>query len=227
MSLTTIKTKNYSLSGQNVNYLRDWLLDAIATDPTVAQALQLKFNTTDGRLKVHDGTNLKTLAYMGDLDSYVRYRGTLDASSGNLPTSATSTVLTGEPIEAGDKWLVTVAGAIPGLLGENDDNLRVGDFITAIVDNASTAAEFVAINAAIDNGATATSETISLATLPADTPTVVSPTTLTTVEIASVRDSAGLDLTGSIVLTYGANNITLQSSVELTNLDIRLIGKPL
>ena len=61
--------KNYchSLNGQGVNQLKNWLLDQIDRDPTAAEALQLKLNTTDNRLKYHDGSEVLTLATLADL----------------------------------------------------------------------------------------------------------------------------------------------------------------
>ncbi len=224
MSTTTIKKLNYSLEGQSVNYLRNFLLDAIANDPTVAEALQLKLNMTDNRLKLHDGREVRTLAYVSDLDPYVRYRGGHDASTG-VPTAASSVVLPGEPIQAGDKWLITTAGTIADLGGESD-NLSVGDFITAIVDDASNPEDFVAINANIDTGDVVVIENAVLTTLPADTPTDIMSTKLDAVDIASVRDANGEDLTSSVVLIYGENKITVSSSLELNNLVIKMIGKP-
>ncbi len=223
MSTATISQMNRSLDGQSVNYLRNWLLDTIATDPGVAEALQLKLNTTDNRLKYHDGTELKTVALLSDLDAYTRYRGSHDATIG-VPTPASSPLLPNDPIKAGDKWLVVTPGTIAGIGGESD-NLGVGDFIVAAFDDASTPEDFVAINANIDTTDMAIAETAALATLPADTATNVTASNLASIEVASIRDSAGLDLTSSLVLTYSGNSITLQSSVALTNLDIRMVGK--
>lgn len=66
MSDSTIKKFNYSLDGQNVNYIRNFQLDTVTENPTSRQINQLKLNTTDGKLKFHDGSELKTLAYAGE-----------------------------------------------------------------------------------------------------------------------------------------------------------------
>lgn len=68
MSDSTIKNLNYSLNGQNVNYLRNFKLDTVDTDPTATSENQLKLNTNDNRLKYHDGTEVKTIALLSDVD---------------------------------------------------------------------------------------------------------------------------------------------------------------
>ena len=144
MSDTTIKKINYSLDGQDVNYLRNFKLDTVTTDPDSNQANQLKLNTTENRVKLHDGTEVQTVAYLSDIQSVA-----------------------------------------PG---------------TLVV------------------------ETANLATLMADTPTDVVPTNLATVEMASVRSQTGEDLTATLCLMYGDNKVTLQSSVELNSLVVKLMG---
>ena len=137
MSDATIKQYNFSLDGQDVNSIRNFKLDVIDTDPTATQAYQLKFNSVDGNLKIHDGTDVKTVAY-------------------------TDSVLS--------------------------------------------------------------TESATLASLPADTATEVVSSNLNTIDLASVRQNER-DLTSSILLDYSGNKIILQSSIELSNLDIRLVGR--
>lgn len=222
VSVTTIKNLYHSLNGLGVNYLRNFLLDAITNDPTVAEALQLKLNTTDNRLKFHDGTQVKTLAYLSDLDSYVRYRGGHNASLG-VPTPASSLVLPGDSIQAGDKWLVTTAGTITGIGGESD-NLSPGDFVTAIVDDAVNPEDFVAINANIDTSDVVIGEEITLLSLSADTPTTIESTKLGSVDIVSIRDDNNQDITSSILIKYLAEDIEITSSVALSTINIKMIG---
>ena len=68
-----------------------------------------------------------------------QYKGTFDASAG-VPTAPT--------IKAGCFWIANVAGTITGIGG--NDNIEVGDMVIALVDSASAAADFTAIQTNID-----------------------------------------------------------------------------
>lgn len=222
MSVSTIEQKFKSLNGQNVNFLRNWLLDAVATDPAVAQALQLKWHSTDLRLKVHDGTNVKQVAWLSDLSEFSRYRGTWDASTG-IPTAAGSTISPGTAIEAGDRWLVTTGGTIAGLVGESD-TLVAGDFIVATADAAAAAANFAGIQSNVDTNGLVYEETQLLAALPADTATVVNFTTLTNIRNFEVYNGTAPIKHALVATRTAGNQITLQSSIALTNLSVEAHG---
>ena len=115
MSSSTNIPLNKSLDGQGINYLLNWLLDAVSDDPGLAEALQLKFNTADNRLKYHDGNELRTLALLSDLEPFalelvIAAEETADftAAVGSLhPVNCSAEVVTVNPPDsptAGDRF---------------------------------------------------------------------------------------------------------------------------
>ena len=70
-------------------------------------------------------------------------------------------------------------------------------------------------------------ESVFLRSLPADTATTISTENLTEIDLVSVRDRNNRDITSSIIVEYSGNRMILQSSIELTEVKIRLIGRTL
>lgn len=103
-------------------------LNAILTDATLGDAADFATAAQGAKvdfLTVTQPVDLDQLeARVNDLDAAVVLRGTWDASSGTFPGSGTA--------QAGDSWIVNVAGTVDSV------DFAVDDRIIAILDNAST-----------------------------------------------------------------------------------------
>lgn len=211
--------------GANVAELRNFKLNPVTTDPVTPVVGVPWFNTTTGKAKYYDGTAVRVIAHLGDLAALGRYRGQWDASTG-IPTAAASTVLTGDPIKAGDHWRVSVGGNIANLIGA--DLLAAGDLIFADADDANSADEFYAVQANADLTITTIRDTVTLATLAANTATNVTPTLLAGGNIAGymILDSTGKDITFSLDVTVDqvTPKLVVTSLVALSNLTISFVG---
>lgn len=202
----------------NRNELKNWSLEKLAADPTGADLYLGRqwMNITDNALRYYDGTDVQTVATLAELSKIGTFQGVHAADGGLVPSST----LDGSDIAAGDFWRVSVAGTITGIGG--DDTLEVGDLIYALSDEASTAADFTAVqvNAELPAGIASTEE-VTLAALPANTPTGV-PTTFNNVFSVEVYDSGnemiGLHHAGTISAP------TVESSAALTNVTFRVVG---
>ena len=213
------------LDGQNVAQLLNFKLNPVAEDPATPVVGVPWFNTTTNKLKFYDGTAVRVLAHLGDLAALGRYRGQWDASAG-IPTAAASTVLLGDPIKAGDHWRVSVGGNIANLIGV--DLLASGDLLFADADEASSAAQFYAVQANADLTITTIRDTATLATLAANTATDITPTLLAGGKIASylILDSTGKDITWSLDVTVDqvTPKLTVTSLSALSNLAVSFVG---
>ena len=222
------KPLNKHLNGQDVAQLIDFVLNPKTTDPGSPTDNVPWINTTDGRVKVQtDGTNTETFAFLSDINGINRYRGVWDASTG-IPTAAGSAVLANDPIKAGDFWRVSVAGTIAGIVGA--DQLEVGDVLFAGVDTAATAADFFALQVNADISGMPSVETVTVASVPANTATDATPGTLAGGVISSwkIVSSTGVDLTDSfdVVLDQTTPKISITSLTAQTNLDVLFVGDP-
>jgi len=137
---------------------RQWVVTPLASD---YDADQVDYdNTTSGLTATEVQAAIDEVeARVDSLESLWRFRGVHDASTGVPPTPASSTVLPGQPINAGDRWRVSVAGTIPWLGWES--TLEVGDLIIANIDNAVTAADFTGLDT--NSGSEQFTTTVALA----------------------------------------------------------------
>ncbi|MEO0331812.1 MAG: hypothetical protein AAF223_09020 [Bacteroidota bacterium] len=202
----------------NQNELQNWSLEKLGTDPTGGDLYEGRIweNTGDNSVRYYDGTAVQTLATLEDLTSIGNFQGVHDASGGAVP----STTADGSAIVAGDFWRVSVAGTIVGIGG--DDVLEVGDLIFANIPAATAAADFTAVQANLNlSGALAQVEEVTLATLPASTPTAV-PTTFTNAYNIQVFDSADEEI--GVKIAGPTTAPTIESNQALANLKIRVSG---
>lgn len=220
---------NKHLDGQDVGILKRWLT-TVTTPPTgagIKQGMLPFFNPVTGKYEGSlDGTNLVSFATASDLAGAKPYRGQWDASTG-IPTAAGSSVRPNEAIEAGDYWRVSAAGTITGMQGV--DTLEVGDVIYANADGAATAASFYAVQSNIDPATSNTKHsTVSLAALPANTPTDVAPGAgVSVIHDYEIFNAAGQKVTDTFVTTLdnGTPKITIESLVAQANLQVRFLGE--
>ena len=205
-----------SLDGQG-NELQNWSGEKLASDPTGVGLYQGRqwFNTTDNVFRYYDGVRIQTVVTLEELTKIGTFQGVQDATLG-VPTNT----IDGTAIVAGDFWRVSVGGTITGIGG--DDALEVGDLIYALVDGASSASDFTAVQANLDlTNNIGQVEEVTLASLPANTPTAV-PTTFTSAYSIEAYDSSnnriGLCFTGSVTSPM------VESSATLSNVIFRVVG---
>ena len=209
----------YVHSNFNKQELRNFSAEKRSTDPTGADLYEGRVweNTTDKRLKWYDGTDVKTLAQLEDLEVFGALVDTHSASSG-IPSTGSG--FNGE-IRQGDYWIITTAGTIPNLSGKST-TLEVGDFLFAATDDAAAAVDFYGVqtNLNLPDGIGLVEE-VTLAALPANVPTDI-PTTFDNAYNIDVYDSNNekieLKITGPITAPQA------ESNVALTNVKFRITG---
>lgn len=135
--------------------IRNASLEKLAAHPTGPDLYEGRFwqLTTDDHLYHYSGGIIRQIANIDDLNKYGALIGGHDASLGAVPTQGSGVAEVGSPdlsIEAGDSWRITTAGTIPGL-ASGDAELEVGDLLIALIDNASTAADFMAVQLNLDD----------------------------------------------------------------------------
>lgn len=193
----------------NGNSLREALLDPVAADPGSPAAGQVWFNSTDGVLRYYDGTT--TIDLGANVVDGGAFRGTHDASGGGLPSDPASL--------AGDKWLVSVGGTIAGL-----GAVEPGDFLFALVDNPTVAADFAVVQGNITLPAT------GVATCESQTVNLVASTalTITSADLSDIcawktYNSAGQEIFVCAERT-SATTLDLTSNQALTGVLITMVG---
>jgi len=201
--------------GGKVAKLIDFLENPVSSDPGSPVDGLKWYNTTSKRFKYFDGTATKTIANLEDIGSIGTFQGGHDATTG---------VPTGASIEAGDFWRVTVGGTITGIQGA--DVVEVNDLIYALVDGATNAADFLAVEVNQDFSAFVKEDSQSLASLPANTATDVNPVGLSSISSYMITTSAGVNITQflGVVVDQATPKITITSLLPLTNLNIKFAG---
>lgn len=219
---------NTHLDGGSVAQLRNLLIHPVITDPTSPAPSQSWFRTDTGRLRLRTSGGTQTVAYLTDVSDSVNqavaslgnFRGDWNASLG-VPTQAGSTDTT-DVIDAGDYWRVTTGGTIAGL-----GTVRPGDVIFARVANAATGTDFFVIRSSADTSQAVVTQTVTLASLPANTDTDVTPSLLAGGQITSymVYDSSGNVLRFAPQIVQSTPKLVLRSLVAYTNLTIVFEGR--
>lgn len=199
--------------------LRNVSLEKLSTDPTGGDLYEgrIWYNTTDDRVKYYDGTAVKQVAELDDLEIFGALVGTHDASTG-IPTAGSGVA---GAIRQGDYWIVTTAGTIAGLSGASTV-LSVGDFLFAATDGAATAADFYGVQTNLDIPASIPQvEEVTLSSLPANTATAI-PTTFTNVYSIEAYDSSNNKI--ELCIAGASTAPTAESNVTLTNVNFRVVG---
>lgn len=204
----------------NTNELQNASLEKLASDPTGGDLYQgrIWFNTTSDTIKVYDGTDVKIVAYLSDALDGGGFVGSHDATTG-IPTTGSGEA---GAIEAGDTWVINVAGTITGI--EGADELSVGDLLIATADGANSAAQFVGVQRNL-NDDVLTAYDIQTVNLVAATPLTVTASNFSgNVISVEVYNSAGRRINVRQTLGGSSNEIILRSNQNLSNLSVRMVG---
>jgi hypothetical protein len=164
-----IERQIYVHTGHNNQEVRKVAAENLTTVEIAALAgadlVEGKFvhNVSTGHLNIYAGGAWHEIVRASDLNRFgALIQAAYDASAG-IPAGSTNggvgsgvdslgVPLTGTAsIQAGDYWLVTTAGTIVGILG--DDNLSVGDFLWALQDNPTLPAHFAGVNMNVNDAA--------------------------------------------------------------------------
>lgn len=210
------------LDFNDVAEIQNVLLQALTADPTIER----KVGFRNGRIVINDGTSPKSLAYLDDVTGTTPFRGGYDASSGSLPAAATVTERAGDALVAGNYVFVTVAGTIAGIGGA--DALEPGDLLFVLGADPAVAANWYGVSRSLDVSPFVVSETVALASLPANTATLVAASTIQTINDYTIIDASGNVVNGdyleSLVRTGAGRGLSLTSLVADANLNIVFSG---
>jgi hypothetical protein len=115
---------------------------------------RIVYDTDKNQMVTYNGTVWQAIANSSDLNKFGAQIGALDATGG-FPDGTTAgqigsgvdeldvPLTTVASIQTGDTWIITTAGIIAGIAG--NDTLDVGDLLMATADGAAVAADFVGI----------------------------------------------------------------------------------
>lgn len=145
----------YKHIDHNKQEIRNVSFEKLAAHPTGPDLYEGRFwqLTADDHVYHYSGGVVRQIANIDDLNKYGALIGGHDASGGTVPTQGSGLNEQGAPdlsIEAGDSWRITTAGTIAGL-ASGDAELEVGDLLIALVDSATTAADFMAVQLNLDD----------------------------------------------------------------------------
>ncbi|MGL5063757.1 MAG: hypothetical protein ACRC62_27540 [Microcoleus sp.] len=209
------------LDGNSVAEIRNFLIGTGAAAPTVARQFQYR----NGRIEYFDGTTAQQLATIADTNAASSFRGAIDLSSGALPTAAKATVRPNDALTAGNFFVVSVGGTIAGIGGA--DTTSPGDLIFLVGTDAAVAANWVGISRSLDISPFEIREAVTLASLTANTATLVKPTGIKTISSYLVLDGSAV-LNGSFDESFTASGpnigLTLTSLVAKSNLTVIFSG---
>ncbi len=203
------------------NRIKNGGFETLVTDPVSPVEGQQWNNSTNARQRLHISGQTKSLAFLEDVQNLGQHIGGHDASTG-IPTSVPTTIRPGGNIEAGDTWYVTVAGTITGI-GGGAEELSVGDMLKAIVDGASSAADFISIQRNIDDDRASYTDT-QVVNLPANTDTTVTAGFAGRITSVQTYKSNGKEVKISTKRGSNPNEIILHPNKTLSSVTVDLVG---
>lgn len=212
------------------NELKNHVMDKLAADPGVPVDGQTWFNTTTDEIKYYDGTAVRVIAskawVTSEINKLERIQGSFDASPGLLPVAGDKIYGDLTQIVAGDYWIISVAGTIAGIGG--DDILSIGDKLQYVGGGAGTAANWVGIQTNLNDSnignVKAEKQTVALV---ANVALAVNAATIANIHSVQVYNSAGLEIVVQIEKLGGANQRTITSKKSLTGVVVELTGTAL
>jgi len=126
----------------NQNELQNWSLEKLATDPATLYDGRIWQNTTEDRVKYYDGTDVRVVATLSDVEGLLNFKGGYNATTNNpnLETPAAGAITTG------DAYIVTVGGDF------FTEAVEPGDLLISQVDDPATLSDWVRVQANIPSG---------------------------------------------------------------------------
>lgn len=210
------------LDGNGIAEIRNFLVGA-----GNALTTEKQFRYNNGRIEYHDGTKVQLIATVSDTNAASAFRGAIDLSTGALPTAAKATVRANDPLVPGNFFVVSVGGTIAGIGGE--DKLNGSDLIFLVGSDAAVASNWVGISRSLDVTPFQIRESVTLASLPANTGTLVKPTGIKTISSYLILDGS-TPMNGafdeSFVASGASIGLTLTSLVAKSNLTVIFSGLP-
>lgn len=211
------------LDGQSAAEIRNFLLGTGTAAPTVDGLIQRR----GGRIETRESGTVQQVAFLTDVAGASPFRGTFSAATGALPTAAGATVNPNVAFVAGQYVRVTDAGTIAGIGGA--DALKAGDLLLYVGGTVTDAANWTGLSQSLDLTPYLIRQSVTLASLPANTATRVAPLAgMTTVVGYEIFTSTGQAIKGSLDETFAASGassgVTLTSLIALSNLTINYIG---
>lgn len=211
----------------DLNELKNALLDKVATDPVSPVEGQVWYNTATDEVKYYDGTAVRVIAskawVTSEINKLERIQGSFDASAGLLPVAGDKIYGDLTQIVAGDYWIISVAGTIAGIGGE--DVLDIGDKLQYVGGGAGTASNWVGIQTNLNDAnignVKAEKQTVALV---ANVPLAVNAATIANIHSVQVYNSAGDLIIVDIQKLGGANQRTLTSKKSLTGVVVEMTG---
>jgi len=208
------------------NELLNVSFEKLASDPITPVAGQYWFNTTLGKAKYYDGTNVHIFADETFVQSQIQQigqtQGAFDASPGLLPV--VGDLIDGDTvIRRGDYWDISVAGTIAGIGGA--DELAIGDVLKFVGTAPANPAHWIGIqrnlNDTLIGNAKTERQTVALV---ANVPLTVSAATISDVFSVQVYNSLGAEIIIDIEKGLTPNARILTSKKSLTGVIVDLIG---
>ena len=209
------------LDGGNVAELQNFLLGTGTAAPNKAKQFQYR----NGRIEYFDGTTAHQLATVAEVSGASSFRGAIDLSNNALPNAARATVRANEALIAGNFFVVSAGGTIAGIGGA--DTLAPADLLFLVGTDAAVAANWVGISRSLDVTGFEIRESVTLASLPVNTATLVKPTSIKTISSYLILDGTTV-LNGAFDESFVASGtgigLTLNSLVAKSNLTVIFSG---
>tara|TARA_Y100001972_G_scaffold75196_1_gene91425 strand:- start:4558 stop:5220 length:663 start_codon:yes stop_codon:yes gene_type:complete len=126
----------------NQNELQNWSLEKLATDPATLYDGRIWQNTTEDRVKYYDGTDVRVVATLSDVEGLLNFKGGYNAAT-NTPDLETPSA---GAVSTGDAYIVTVGGDF------FTEAVQPGDLLISQVDDPSALSDWVRVQANIPSG---------------------------------------------------------------------------
>ena len=126
----------------NQNELQNWSLEKLATDPATLYDGRIWQNTAEDRVKYYDGTDVRVVATLSDVEGLLNFKGGYNATTNFPDIEAPAAGV----VSTGDAYIVTVGGDF------FTEAVEPGDLLISQVDDPSALSDWVRVQANIPSG---------------------------------------------------------------------------
>jgi len=236
----------------NGQQLQNWAMEPFTTAALAALAGadlyegRFAYDTDKNKVVHYDGTAWRTLVNSSELNKFGALIGTVDATAG-IPDGTTAgqigsgvdelgvPLTTAASLQKGDFWIVSVAGVIAGIQG--NDTLHVGDLLMCTVDGSTTASDWIGIQMNVNDlslgsgGGSGVFAVTKTAALVAATPlsfaaemAAAVPVAMTTIRsVQVIEDATGEDITSGLRIDWTAQEV--EANVAVASVTITILGE--